>query len=158
VESITRLRGRIFDVLVIVVAVAAELEIVLRDLPGPRWLLLSAGLLYTLPLLLRQRWPFVAPVFVICVQVLASFLDVPGGSRESWGVVAYVLAFWALGAYNALGKAIVGLVTGLVGVVLVTVEGRARGRERVVQRGTGGLPDLVGRRGAAPAHGAGRSG
>jgi hypothetical protein len=30
-------------------------------------------------------------VVVIVVQVVVSFLDVPGGRRENWGVVAYVL-------------------------------------------------------------------
>lgn len=121
-EGITRLRVQGFDVLVMVVAAVAEVEIVLRDLAGPRWLLLSAGLLYTLPLLLHDRWPFAAPGFVICVQVLTSFLDVPGGSRESSGVVAYVLAFWAFGAYNPLREAILGLAAGLAGVVVVTIE------------------------------------
>ena len=78
----------VFDALVVGVAVAAELEIVLRDLAGPRWLLLSAVWLYTLPLLARRRWPLAAPVFVICLQVLTSFVDVPGSVRESMGVVA----------------------------------------------------------------------
>lgn len=121
-ESISRLRGRVFDVLVVVVAVLVQLEIVLRDLPGPRWLLLPAGLLYTLPLLLHDRWPFAAPTLAVGVQVLTSFVDVPGGARETGGVVAYVLAWWAFAAFNPLRTAILGLLGGLVGVVLVTVE------------------------------------
>ncbi len=112
----------VFDALVVGVAVAAELEIVLRDLAGPRWLLLSAVWLYTLPLLARRRWPLAAPVFVICLQVLTSFLDVPGSVRESLGVVAYVLAFWVLGAHNPLREAILGLMVGLAGIVMVTLE------------------------------------
>ena len=115
-------RGRVFDVLVVGVAVAAELEIVLRDLPGPKWLLLPAVWLYTLPLLARRRWPLAAPVFVIGVQVLISFLDVPGSVRENWGVVAYVLAFWVLGSYNPLREAVLGLLVGLAGIVMVTLE------------------------------------
>jgi len=108
--------------LVVVVAVAAEVEIVLSNLPGPRWLLMPAVLLYTLPLLLRGRWPFAMPVLVIVVQVLVSFLDVPGERRENWGVVAYVLAFWVMGAHNPLRTAIAGLVVALAGVVVVTLE------------------------------------
>jgi signal transduction histidine kinase len=113
---------RVFDVLVVGVAVAAELEIVLRDLAGPKWLLLPAVWWYTLPLLARRRWPLAAPVFVICVQVLISFLDLPGSVRENWGVVAYVLAFWVLGSYNPLRQAVLGLLIGLAGIVVVTAE------------------------------------
>lgn len=76
----------------VVVAVAAEVEIARADLPRAGWLPMPAALLYTLPLLLRRRWPFAMPVVVvIAVQVVVSFLDVPGGRRENWGVVAYVL-------------------------------------------------------------------
>ncbi len=120
-RSFRHWRGRVFDVLVVAVAVAALVEIVLADLPRAR-LLMPAVVLYTLPLLLRDRWPFAMPVLVIVVQVLVSFLDVPGGARENWGVVAYVLAFWALGAYNPLGAAVAGLGVALAGVVVVTFE------------------------------------
>lgn len=112
----------VFDVLVVGVAVAAELEIVLRDLPGPKWLLLPAVWLYTLPLLARGRWPLAAPVFVIVVQVLVSFVDATGGAREQSGVVAYVLAFWVLGWCNRVREAVLGLVAGLAGLVVVTFE------------------------------------
>jgi signal transduction histidine kinase len=121
VRSFRHWRGRVFDVLVVAVAVAALVEIVLADLPRAR-LLMPAVVLYTLPLLLRDRWPFAMPVLVIVVQVLVSFLDAPGGARENWGVVAYVLAFWALGAYNPLGAAVAGLGVALAGVVVVTFE------------------------------------
>jgi signal transduction histidine kinase len=111
---------RAFDVLVVGVAIAAELEVVLRGLE-PWWLRLAVWM-YTLPLLARGRWPLGAPLFVIAVQILISFVDVPGGTRENWGVIAYVLAFWVLGSSNRLREATVGLVTGLVGIVVLTLE------------------------------------
>ncbi|HET6936990.1 MAG TPA: sensor histidine kinase [Nocardioides sp.] len=117
-----RPRVRVFDVLVVGVAVAAELEIVLRDLYGPQWLLLTAVWWYTLPLLARRRWPLAAPLFVIVVQVVVSFLDVPGSVRENWGVVAYVLAFWVLASDNTQREAILGLLVGLAGIVVVALE------------------------------------
>lgn len=122
VRSLRSLNVGVFDVLVLGVAVAAELEIVLRDLPGPKWLLLPAVWLYTLPLLARRRWPLAAPLFVIGVQVFISFLDVPDSVREKWGVVAYVLAFWVLGSYNRLRDAILGLLVGVAGIAIVTLE------------------------------------
>jgi signal transduction histidine kinase len=122
VRSLRSLNVSVFDALVLGVAVAAELEIVLRDQPGPKWLLLPAVWLYTLPLLARRRWPLAAPLIVISVQVLISFLDVPDSVRENWGVVAYVLAFWVLGSYNPLREAILGLLVGLAGIAIVTLE------------------------------------
>jgi signal transduction histidine kinase len=121
VRSLRRLHAHLFDILVVGVAAAAELEILLRGL-GPRWLLLPAVWLYTLPLLARRRWPLAAPLFVIGVQVVVSFLDVPGSVRENWGVVAYVLAFWVLGSANPLREAILGLLVGLAGIVIVALE------------------------------------
>jgi signal transduction histidine kinase len=121
VKGIWRWRGEVLDVVVIVMAVAAVLEILLRDLPRPQWLL-PAVALYTLPLLAHRRWPFAAPVFVIVVQTLSTFIDAPGGEREDWGVFAYLLAFWVLGRYNPLPVALGGLALGLSGIVVVTVE------------------------------------
>jgi hypothetical protein len=89
---------------------------------GAWWLLLPAVLLYTLPLLLRGRWPFAMPALVIAVQVVVSFLDGPGGCRENLGVVAYVLATWAFSAYNPLRAAVGGLGVALAGIVVVTLE------------------------------------
>src|SRR4029450_9928321 len=67
-------------------------------------------------------WLFAMPVVVIVVQVVVSFLDVPGGRRENWGVVAYVLAFWVFAAYNPLRRAVAGLGVALAGIVVVTFE------------------------------------
>lgn len=106
---------------VVALAAAAAVEVVLRDL-APRWVLLPAVLLYTLPLMLRDRWPFAAPAFVIFVQVLSSFLDVSGGERENFGVAAYVLAIWVFGANNPVGRAAAGLGLSLAGIVIVTLE------------------------------------
>ena len=116
-----RWRGEVFDAVVIVMAVAAVLEILLRDLPRPE-LLLPLVALYTLPLLARRRWPFAAPVLVIGVQVLSTFIDAPGGAREDWGVFAYLLTFWAFGRYNPLPAALGGLALALSGIAVVTVE------------------------------------
>ena len=122
VSSFLGRRLAFFDGLVVAVAVAAELEILLGDLAGPRWLLVAAAPLYTLPLLVRHRWPMAAALFVVAIQVVSSYLDEPGGQRESWGVVAYALAFWVFAAYNPLPRALAGLAVAQLGIVLVTLE------------------------------------
>src|SRR4029453_8110080 len=55
VRSLVPWRGTVLDVVVVALAAAAAVEVVLRDL-GPRWVLLPAVILYTFPLMLRDRW------------------------------------------------------------------------------------------------------
>src|SRR5215217_7946184 len=93
----SRLRRRAFDVLVIAVAVASEIEIWITSVPGPKLVLVPAVLLYTLPLLLRRRFPFAAPSFTFAVQAAISFSGEAVGSVSS-GFAALLLAFWAVGA------------------------------------------------------------
>ena len=82
------LAGRGFDLLVVGLAVVSEIEIWVSDVPGPTWVLAPGVLLYTLPLLFRRRFPFLAPVFVFGVHIAISFADpqpraawTPGRSR-----------------------------------------------------------------------------
>ena len=55
---------RFFDALVVVLAVATEVEVWVADVPGPWTVVVLAGLLTTLPLLWRRRFPLLAPVMV----------------------------------------------------------------------------------------------
>jgi len=114
--------ARAFDALVVAVAVAAEVEILATDVTGPKTVLVPAALLYTLPLLLRRRFPFLAPVGAFTVHVLSSFIDVPGGSRESMGVVAFLLALWAVGAHNPRQTAVAGLGIAMASIVVIAAE------------------------------------
>jgi signal transduction histidine kinase len=116
------LPARAFDALVVAVAVATEVEILVTDVTGPTVVLVPAGLLYTLPLLLRRRFPFLAPVFAFTVHVLSSFVDVQGGNREQVGVLAFLLALWVVGAHNPRQSAVAGLGIAMASIVVITVE------------------------------------
>jgi len=116
------LPARAFDVLVVAVAIAAVVEILATDVTGPRTVLVPAALLYTLPLLLRRRFPFLAPVVAFTVHVLSSFVDVPGGSREYMGVWAFLLALWVVGAHNPRQTAVAGLGIAMASVVVIAAE------------------------------------
>src|SRR5215217_7842819 len=91
----SRLRRRAYDLLVIAVAVASEIEIWVASVPGPRLVLVPAVLLYTLPLLLRRRFPFAAPACAFAVQAAISFSGEAVGSVWS-GFAALLLAFLAV--------------------------------------------------------------
>jgi signal transduction histidine kinase len=110
-----------FDALIVAVAVLSEVELLFGEVPGPRWLLLAGILLYTLPLLLRRRFPFIAPVFVFGVQIAITFADPQAVGSLDTGSIALLLTFWAVGEQNEGQLAIAGLGLGLGTIAIVTV-------------------------------------
>ena len=74
------LSERGFDLLVVGLAVVSEVELWVSDVPGPTWVLAPGVLLYTLPLLFRRRFAFLAPVFVFGVHIAISFLSAGMGA------------------------------------------------------------------------------
>jgi signal transduction histidine kinase len=69
-----------FDVLIVLAAIAAALEVALRENPlraprTPLWFSVPAVVLVVLPLLARRRFPFAAPVALWLLAALLSFVD-----------------------------------------------------------------------------------
>jgi signal transduction histidine kinase len=104
-------------VLVIAVAVASEIEIWVTSVPGPKLVLAPAVLLYTLPLLLRRRFPFAAPAFAFAVQAAVSFSADAVGSVPS-GLAALLLTFWAVGAQEEARHAVAGVALGFASLAV----------------------------------------
>jgi len=113
------LRGRGFDAVVIALAVATEVELWLTDTPGSKAVVGPAALLYTLPLLLRGRFPLLAPAFVFAMQASVSLLDPRASGSLDLGAVAILLAFWVVGAYNDGQQAVAGLGIGLATLAVI---------------------------------------
>jgi signal transduction histidine kinase len=110
-----------FDALIVAVAVLSEVELVFGEVPGPRWLLVPGILLYTLPLLLRRRFPFLAPAFAFGVQIALTFADPQAVGSLDTGSIALLLTFWAVGERNEGQLAVAGLGLGLGTIAIVTV-------------------------------------
>ena len=110
----------------IALAVATEVELWLTDTPGSKAVVGPAALLYTLPLLLRGRFPLLAPAFVFAMQASVSLLDPRASGSLDLGAVAILLAFWVVGAYNDGQQAVAGL-----GIGLATLAAIARQDVRV---------------------------
>jgi signal transduction histidine kinase len=111
-----------FDLLVVGIAVASEIELWVSDVPGPMWVLAPGVLLYTLPLLFRRRFPFLAPMFVFGVHIAISFADPHAAGSMDTGAIALLLAFWAVGSYNDGQLAIAGLGIGLGTLAIIAAE------------------------------------
>ena len=99
----------------LVVAVAATTEWAVwanGEVAGPRWLVAALPLLWALPLWWRRRKPLLVAALVLAgvmIQALAS-----GNSTEGYELIlALGVAAYSVSAYNARGRALVGL-AGLV--------------------------------------------
>lgn len=113
------LERRWFDAMVILVAVASEIEIWVGSVPGSRFVLVPGVLLWTLPLLLRSRFPFAAPVVCFVVQTLSTFAgDAVGGVLTAYA--ALLLTFWAVGAHNTRQQALAGAAIGFATIAVAT--------------------------------------
>jgi signal transduction histidine kinase len=93
----------------------------------------AAAFLGTLPLLLRRRFPFAAPVLVFAGLTAVSLAD-PGAAADGeiltqFTAVSLALAFWFAGAHRKAEQAIAATAIGLASVAAV---GRGAGAEFVV--------------------------
>ena len=113
------LRRHIVDGLVITLAVVQQVEVWVAEVPGPRLAVMAATALWTLPLLLRRRLPFAAPVFCFAVQIGASFIDPVAFGGEATALVALLLTFWAVGAQDHASLAIAGAAVGCATLAVI---------------------------------------
>jgi signal transduction histidine kinase len=113
------LRRHALDALVIALAAVEQVEVWVADLPGPPLAVSLATALWTLPLLLRRRLPFAAPVFAFAVQIGASFIDPNAFGSEATGLVALLVTFWVVGAQDHASQAIAGAAIGCATLVVI---------------------------------------
>jgi signal transduction histidine kinase len=112
------LRRHPLDALVVLLAIVAEIKIWIVPGAGPNVVFIVGSLLWTLPLLLRRRYPFAAPVFTFAAQAAASAFD-PALGVETTALVALLLSFWVVGAENERSEAIAGAAIGFASIVAV---------------------------------------
>ena len=123
---------RWFDALIVAIAMLSGIELLFGDVAGPSWLLFPAVLLYTLPLLLRRRFPFIAPGFVFGVHIAITFAGPQAVGSLDTGSFALLLTFWAVGERNDGQLAVAGLGLGLGTIAIITVVDVRVGVEQAV--------------------------
>jgi signal transduction histidine kinase len=102
----------------VLLVVAAEIKVWIVPWSGPKAVFIVASLLWTLPLLLRRRLSFAAPVFVFAVQAGSAFAD-PTLGAETTAFAALLLAFWVVGAHNERTQAIAAAAIGFASIAVV---------------------------------------
>jgi signal transduction histidine kinase len=125
------LRRHVLDAVVLMLFVAAEIKVWIEPWSGPRAVFIVGSLLWTLPLLLRRRLPFAAPVFAYAAQAASAFLD-PTLGAETTAFAALLLAFWVVGAHNELPQAIAGTAIGFACIAVVAHVDERLGLEEAV--------------------------
>src|SRR5688572_24810537 len=101
------LRDHAGDVLVLGVVVAEQVVIWTWDVGEPKAAIVAIGLLWSVPLLWRKRFPLAVPLFVGGVVALASFY-VPAAVENDLSLFGGLLASWSLGAHNDRRRAVAG--------------------------------------------------
>jgi signal transduction histidine kinase len=125
------LRRFSLDAILVGLVIVAEIKAWLVPVPGPKAVFVVASLLWTLPLLLRRRLPFAAPVFAFVVQAASAFAD-PTLGAEATALAALLLAFWVVGAYNQKAQAIAGAVIGFGAIAIVAQVDERLGLEQAL--------------------------
>jgi len=111
-------RRHVFDALVVLLAFAAEIKVWVVPWSGPKAVFIVGSLLWTLPLLLRRRLPFAAPVFAFAAQAASAFAD-PTLGAETTAFLALLLTFWVVGAENGRSQALAGVLIGFASIAVV---------------------------------------
>jgi signal transduction histidine kinase len=118
-------------VLVVLLAAIAEVKIWIVPGPDSKAVFIVGSLLWTLPLLLRHRFPFAAPVFAFAVQAGSAFAD-PTIGTETTATIALLVTFWVVGANNEGTRAIGGAAIGFSSIAVVAQQDVHVGLEEAV--------------------------
>ena len=94
------------DALVVALAIAAQAELWLDPSETPHAVAALAALFWTLPLLLRRRYPFAAPGIVFATLAAESFLPGEAVVQSQVNIVAVLASFWIAGTHPDLRAAV----------------------------------------------------
>jgi signal transduction histidine kinase len=118
---VSLLRRHPLEVLVVLLAAVAEVKVWLVPGPDSKAVFIVGSLLWTLPLLLRRRFPFAAPVFTFAVAAGAAFAD-PTIGVETTASIAFLLSFWVIGAGNEGNQVLAGAAIGFASLAVLAHE------------------------------------
>ena len=108
------------ETLVVVLALAAVVEAWVDSDPELRRITVPFAFAWTLPLLLRRRFPLVAPVIIFLVLALEALVTVDAVTESQTNTLAILAAFGIAGAHPDVRAAVAGAAIGcgVLGVVM----------------------------------------
>jgi signal transduction histidine kinase len=123
-RSLLRRHG--VDALIVLLALAAQVEIWLDPAQKPRSVTAPVALLWTLPLLFRRRFPLGAPVVVFAVLAAETFLSDHAMTSSPVNGVTLLAALGIVAMHSDPRLALLGAATGFVALGLIIVIERPR--------------------------------
>jgi signal transduction histidine kinase len=139
------------DALVVVLALAAVVEAWVDSDREPRLLTVPLALAWTLPLLLRRRFPLVAPVVVFLVLAGEALVSAEAVTESQTNTLAILAAFGIAGAHPDLRAAVAGAAAGYAALGMIasfqTIPFEAVAFMLIFSAATWGIGRLVGERG-----------
>ena len=107
------------DAIVLVIAAAAQIEVWVDPEQTPRLLTAPAALLWTLPLLLRERFPVAAPAVVFATLAAETLLPGEVVTSSQVNGLALLAAFAVAGAAPDSRRALTGALIGYAAVIAI---------------------------------------
>jgi signal transduction histidine kinase len=107
------------DALVVALAAAAQAELWFDPSETPHVVAAFAAVLWTLPLLLRRRYPLGAPAIVLTTLAAEAFFPGEAVVQSQVNVVAVLAAFWVAGTHPDLRAAVAGAAIGYAAIACV---------------------------------------
>ena len=115
------LARRWIDAVVVLLAVAAQVEVWTDPLQVPRAVTAPAALLWTLPLLLRRRFPLGAPALVFAILGTESFLSGHVVTESQINGFALIAAFCVAGTHADPRRALAGGAIGYAALAAIVL-------------------------------------
>ena len=112
------------DALIVLLALAAQVEAWAASAQTPRELTVPFALLWTLPLLFRRRFPLAAPVVVFVVLTVESRLAGDAVTSSQVNAMVILVAFGVVGAHPDFRSAVTGAVIGYAAMAAIVFNDR----------------------------------
>jgi signal transduction histidine kinase len=112
------------DALLVLLVLWAQVEVWVDDEQSPRTLTAPAGFLWTLPLLLRRRFPLGAPTVVFVVLALEALVAGDAVTHAEANAIALIAAFGIAGSHWDARSALTGAAIGYAALAIIVLSDR----------------------------------
>ena len=112
------------DALIVLLVVWAQIEVWVDAEQTPRLITAPAALLWTLPLLLRRRFPLGAPCFVFAVLATEALVAGETVTQAEASAIALIVSFGIVGSHWEARSAVIGAAVGYAAVAILVLSDR----------------------------------